>query len=53
MDGGLPEIVSDIEKIIISRKLKESNYNISKAARNMKISRQTLQYKMKKYNTEE
>lgn len=39
-----------IEKISLEDVLKKSDNNISKAAQKLKISRQSLQYKLKKYN---
>lgn len=45
----LPNIISQVEKEIILKRLEENDYNISKAARSMKIKRQTLQHKLKKY----
>jgi len=37
----------DIEKTIIEKILKKNDYNVSKAARELSISRQNLQYKIK------
>ena len=48
-DESLKVVISSIEKKIISNKLIECNYNISKASRELKIKRQTLQHKIKKY----
>ncbi|ERI90349.1 putative arginine utilization regulatory protein RocR [Clostridiales bacterium oral taxon 876 str. F0540] len=45
----LEEYKEDIEKKILINALKEYNYNISQAAAYLKISRQNLQYKIKKY----
>lgn len=45
----LEEYKDNIEKKIILNALKKYNYNISKAAAYLKISRQNLQYKIKKY----
>ncbi|WP_253203532.1 sigma-54 interaction domain-containing protein [Clostridium estertheticum] len=39
--------MSNIEKEIIEKILKRNNYNVSKAARELSISRQNLQYKIK------
>ena len=39
--------MSDIEKDIIEKILKRNNYNVSKTARELSISRQNLQYKIK------
>lgn len=46
----LKEIVEEIEKKIILEKLTETNRNINQTAKLLKIPRQTLQYKLKKYN---
>ncbi len=45
----LDDIVSEIETELIINALKESNDNISKAARLLKIPRETLRYKLTKY----
>ncbi|MCR2042873.1 sigma-54 interaction domain-containing protein [Anaerosalibacter massiliensis] len=45
----LPELMNDIEKKIIVEALSKNENNISKAARNLGIKRQTLQHKLKKY----
>jgi len=41
--------LESIEKDIIEKTLKLYNNNISKAAEHLKVSRQNLQYKIKKY----
>ncbi|MBU3204110.1 sigma-54 interaction domain-containing protein [Clostridium algidicarnis] len=46
----LEEHISNIEKQIINKVLSENDNNISKSAKKLSISRQTLQYKIKKYN---
>ncbi|MGM0411357.1 MAG: sigma-54 interaction domain-containing protein [Bacillota bacterium] len=46
----LEEVLENIEVELIEKSLEHSNGNISQAARNLNISRQSLQYKMKKYN---
>ena len=43
----LENYMSDIEKNIIEKILKKNNYNVSKTARELSISRQNLQYKIK------
>lgn len=43
----LENYMNDIEKNIIEKILKKNNYNVSKAARELSISRQNLQYKIK------
>ncbi|WP_057978491.1 sigma-54 interaction domain-containing protein [Caloramator mitchellensis] len=47
---GLDEYLEGIEKKMIINALENSDYNITKAAEILKIKRQTLQHKMKKYN---
>ncbi|SFB24991.1 sigma-54 interaction domain-containing protein [Clostridium frigidicarnis] len=49
---GLPLAMDNYEKNIIKNAIKESSGNYSKAARNLKIPKQTLQNKIKKYNIE-
>ncbi|MTI66938.1 MAG: PAS domain S-box protein [Firmicutes bacterium] len=46
----LNESITELEKDIIKRALSLSNFNITHAAELIKIPRQTLQYKIKKYN---
>ncbi|WP_028309714.1 sigma-54 interaction domain-containing protein [Desulfitibacter alkalitolerans] len=43
----LPETLNSIEGTLILEALKESNWNVTQAARMLKIPRQTLQYKMR------
>lgn len=45
----LNEYVDNIEKGIIEKSYKKNNKNITKTAEELKISRQNLQYKLKKY----
>ncbi|MBS4535396.1 sigma 54-interacting transcriptional regulator [Clostridium sp. D2Q-14] len=45
----LKDTLNNIEKEIIKSKLIECNNNISAAARNLGVKRQTLQHKLKKY----
>ena len=45
----LINVIDSMEKEMIEEALKNSENNISKAARALKIPRQTLQYKIKKY----
>lgn len=50
---GFPSLNKHLEEIevnLIKKALKKTNNNISAAARELDISRQTLQYKLKKYN---
>ena len=46
----LKTYIASIEKSIIEKALKKNDYNISKASRELSISRQDLQYKIKKHN---
>lgn len=46
----LDQYLEDIELNLIERALEKTNNNISAAARKLDISRQSLQYKIKKYN---
>lgn len=52
LSNGLVEALESAEKKLISEALKESDGNTAKAARILKIPRQTLQYKMKKFELE-
>ncbi|WML35217.1 sigma 54-interacting transcriptional regulator [Clostridium sp. OS1-26] len=46
----LEQYIGDIEKEIIKRTLKNNHYNVSRTSKQLNISRQNLQYKIKKYN---
>ena len=46
----LDNYIADMEKAIIEKIFKKNNYNISKTSRQLNISRQNLQHKIKKYN---
>ncbi len=46
---GMSEYLSDLEKRIIINALEKSNNNITHAANLLKVKRQTLQHKIKKY----
>jgi len=46
---GIDEYLGNLEKRIIENTLKINNNNITKAAETLKIKRQTLQHKIKKY----
>ncbi len=50
---GLDDIIARIEKDIIISSLKKNNYNQSKTAKALNISRTTLQYKINKYSIKE
>ena len=47
---GIDEYLSNLEKEIIINVLDKNNHNISKTANALKIKRQTLQHKIKKYS---
>lgn len=49
-DSGMDEYLSNLEKKIIIKSLINNNYNITRASDELKIKRQTLQHKIKKYN---
>ncbi|NYB75391.1 sigma 54-interacting transcriptional regulator [Sedimentibacter hydroxybenzoicus DSM 7310] len=48
-DNGLEEYLGNLEKRIIEKTLRDNKYNITKSAEELKIKRQTLQHKIKKY----
>lgn len=47
---GLDETIEDIEKSIISDVLEKCGYNQSRAAKELRVNRTTLQYKISKYS---
>ena len=49
-DSGIDQYLSNLEKTIILKALISNNYNITRASDALKIKRQTLQHKIKKYN---
>lgn len=49
-EKSIDEYLENLEKRIIEKTLMEKDYNITKAAQALKIKRQTLQHKIKKYN---
>lgn len=49
-DKGIDDYLADLEKKIILDALEKSDFNISKAAKMLKIKRQTLQHKIKRYD---
>ncbi|MFY0545639.1 sigma-54 interaction domain-containing protein [Brevibacillus sp. H7] len=49
LDGSLPEQIEKLERLMIEQALKESGGNITKASEQLGISRQNLNYKLKKY----
>jgi len=51
-EAGLEQHMEKIERSIISAALQKSNGHISKAAEDLGLKRQTLQYKLKKYDLE-
>lgn len=48
-DEGIDEYLESLEKRIIEKTLHDNDYNITKSAQALKIKRQTLQHKIKKY----
>ncbi|KHE72962.1 hypothetical protein LD39_01850 [Halobacillus sp. BBL2006] len=46
----LKEKMSDMEKFYIQQTLKENNHNVSRTAKILGISRQSLQYRLRKYD---
>lgn len=46
----LEKYMDNVEKQIIKKTLEKNSFNISKTSRQLNISRQNLQYKMRKYN---
>jgi arginine utilization regulatory protein len=46
----LEKYMDNVEKGVIKKVLKKNNYNVSKASRELNVSRQNLQYKLKKHN---
>jgi arginine utilization regulatory protein len=51
-NSSISQYLESVEKSIIGDFLEKNNHNISKTARMLKISRQKLQYKIKKYSLE-
>ncbi len=49
-EDGIDEYLAKLEKHLIEKTLKEYDHNITRTAKTLKIKRQTLQHKMKKYN---
>jgi arginine utilization regulatory protein len=49
-ESSLPERLDDIEKDIIIKTLEETRYNVTEAAKMLGIKRQSLQYRMEKYD---
>jgi len=52
LDKGLNVYLEDLEKQVIEELLVKYSHNVSKTAKALKISRQNLQYKLKKYALE-
>ena len=42
--------IKDIEKVLIEKAIKYNQYNMSRTAKSLGISRNTLYYKLDKYN---
>jgi arginine utilization regulatory protein len=49
---GIDSYLGELEKEIIIEALEKNNYNITKSSQELKIKRQTLQHKMRKYKIE-
>ncbi|RXT06543.1 sigma 54-interacting transcriptional regulator [Ammoniphilus sp. CFH 90114] len=49
-NGTLPEQLEKLERLIIDRALKDSRGNVTKASEQLGISRQNLNYKLKKFH---
>lgn len=49
LSQGLPSYIENVEKAIIGQTMDKTHGNISEASRILKIKRQTLQHKIKKY----
>ena len=47
---GLDKYMNEVEKMVISGIIQESGTTITKAAKALGLKRQTLQYKLDKYN---
>jgi len=48
--GDTGQSLDDIEKQVLTKALEKTNFNQSQAAKVLKISRDTLRYRMKKHN---
>ncbi|MCC8165791.1 MAG: helix-turn-helix domain-containing protein, partial [Planctomycetes bacterium] len=48
----LPQILDDVERRILTKALKENRGNISKTARSLGVSRQNLQYRLRRQEIE-
>lgn len=53
LSNGINEYLEGLEKQLIKEQLQKFSNNISKTAKTLKISRQNLQYKIKKYELEQ
>ena len=49
-NSGMDDYLNDLEKKIILKALDRNNNNITRASEALKIKRQTLQHKIKKYD---
>ena len=49
LNGGLHGAVKQLEKKVIVEALEQCAWNVSRTAKQLKIPRQTLQYKLKSY----
>lgn len=52
-NNNLNDISNNLEKNVILMTLKENGYNITKSAKKLGLTRQSLQYRIKKYNLNE
>jgi len=50
--NGIYDYLDNLEKEIINKTLEKNDYNITKSAQMLKIKRQTLQHKIKRYDIE-
>lgn len=49
-NSGMDDYLSSLEKKIVMKALEKNNNNVTRAAKSLKIKRQTLQHKIKKYD---
>lgn len=50
LSEGLPAYLMQVERQILEKAMYEADYNVSKASLALRVSRQNLQYKLKKFN---
>lgn len=51
-NNDIKSILEDVEQMIINKTLKETNGNVAQAAKELGINRQTLDYRIKKFNVD-